>query len=765
MQPVIGQRISVNLIFRKKRRRRKRAFFLFLVLWGFASIGMGEVQVSGPLERVPAVSIRKEWNRFKILVWSYQTDVLRDFGLYRQLGLEGFHVDRGAGEGEKVAFSVANRFPYYVDHAADKGFLYLTGDNVKAVMGKRGLVSRPRSLADPAVLEAMKGHIQKNVTETARGLVLAYAFDDEISLGRISSPCDVDGSSFSLRWFQQWLRAEYGAIAALNRQWGSQFRDFNEVSPAGFETVRKLLKTDSMEGWNLSPWLDFRSFMDYQFAAVLSELTRFTNRIDPKTPAGFVGGQGPGPWGGYNYALLSRAVQWMEAYDIHGTNEILRSWWNEDRRPRMQTFFSTKNPKIDSWVLWYYLLHGHQAVIAWPEGWFHTHGQEIAPHIQKLKEMFTEIQGPVSEVLVDPVTRFDPDPIGIYYSHPSIQAGWAMDALTHGKTWINRLGSVDDKNQSMGVLRNAWCKILEDLGYQYDFVSYLDVEEGAIRLSGRFRVIILPKTLCLSEKEAAALRKYVVEGGTLVADSMCGLLDAHGRARPDGVLDKVFGIKRDPSAGYMNGKGLTEIDAEKYEKPFLERFSFYEGAYRYKGLPVMERGTKQDTGAEGRNIYGESGQEHRTSVLISNPQGKGRAIYLNLSPLAYWDAKNRWGSFGTEWRNQIGSVLKSAGLAPRVQIYEHGNSAPMIEALFWKNGDKRILGIVKNPSDHKEMARVGEDGKIEGISGNPQSIELAFKEMVTLFDLRQNRDYGSGSRFMVPFTPWEGHLYAVGRAR
>jgi hypothetical protein len=40
----------------------------------------------------------------------------------------------------------------------------------------------------------------------------------------------------------------------------------------------------------------------------------------------------------------------------------------------------------------------------------------------------------------------------------------------------------------------SWCKILEDLGYQYDFISYLDVQEGRIDLSKRFKVIILPQT-------------------------------------------------------------------------------------------------------------------------------------------------------------------------------------------------------------------------------------------------------------------------------
>ena len=115
----------------------------------------------------------------------------------------------------------------------------------------------------------------------------------------------------------------------------------------------------------------------------------------------------------------------------------------------------------------------------------------------------------MSEPIVNPKTVFDPDPIGIYYSHPSIQAGWAMDAITHGNTWMNRKASIDDENQTAGVLRKVWCKLLEDLGFQYDFISYRMLKKGLVDLSKRFKVIILPKTICLSNREAEALRQFV----------------------------------------------------------------------------------------------------------------------------------------------------------------------------------------------------------------------------------------------------------------
>ena len=721
-----------------------------------------EMDKVGSLVKVPSIAPRPEWNRFKILVWQYKTSILEDFHLYQKVGLDGFHIDRGAGREDPVAFSLEEQFPYYVDHAADKGFLHLKGTDVEAVTGKHGLTVRPYSLADPNTLRQIKGHLDRNINATKKGVVLAYAFDDEISLGSYVIPCDVDIHPFSLKWFKDWLRNKYMQIHSLNKEWDSDFKSFDEVMPKSFEEVRKHAQKLPLSKWNLVPWMDFRQFMDFQFASVLSELTLYANYLDPKTPAGFVGGQGPGPWGGYDYAKLSRAVQWMEAYDVHGTNEILRSFWNNDRRPRMQTFFSTKNSKLDSWFLWYHMLHGNQAVIAWPEGWFRTDGSEIAPYIMDLKNTFEEIQGKVSEPIVNPKTIFDPDPIGIYYSHPSIQAGWAMDAIVHGRSWVHRGGSIDNRNQTMGILRNVWCKVLEDLGFQYDFISYLDVEEGRIDLNKRFKVVILPRTICLSDFEAHALREFVKEGGTLVADYLCGVLDEHGKGRVKGVLDDLFGIVRDESSGYMNGKGLTEIDGEKYDQPFLRRFTFYDGVYRFQDIVVFERGTKHRAGTKAIEIKDNLGLFHQASVAIENRVGRGRTIYLNLSPVEYWDPIKRFSGYGHSLRKIASGVINSAGIQPRMTVYERGNAANMIESLYWKNGSKHYLGLVKNPTDQKELNTVGQIFDIQGITGHEVEIQLEFKDPIRgLINLRTNRRNGPGQVFLDHFKPWEGNLYEV----
>lgn len=679
----------------------------------------------GPLEPVAVIRQRQEWNRFTVLVWQWQNSVIRDRELYEEAGLWGFHIDRGEGEEDLVEFSLRNKFPYYVDHAAGKGILYLSSDLRPQVTGKRSLLIRPRSLADPDVIAELKGQLRANVRTTKNGLVYAYAFDDEISLGSFNSPAEVDVHPLSVAWYRKWLEARYGGIRALNEAWGSDYGAFQEIQPVGFEDVRPSALVPPLESWNLSRWMQWRHFMDYQFASTLAELTEFTNGLDPNIPAGFVGGQEPSAYGGYDYALLSRAVQWME-----GSGDLLRSFWNQPRRPHVLTYHVTGNRKIDTWTLWRRLAHGDHGVIAWPEGWFRTDAstgkRDLSDTIRALAPVFREIQGPVGEFILDPETCLDTDRIGIYYSHPSIRAGWVIDSIPHGRTWPNRSSSMDNHNLSPGWLRRSWCRLLEDLGYQYDFISYLDVEEKRIDLSSRFRVIILPRVVCLSDRETKALKEFVRSGGLLIADSLAGLLTETGLGRPSGALDAVFGVRRDEAKGYLDGTDMTEINAEYWERPFADRLRAYNRSLRHGSLVVFERGTE--------------------GVLIRNSLGAGRTLYLNLTPLAYSHYPYRNGEMGREFRDIIGRELRSAGLEPRVAV-----DKPFLETLLWRNGQDYVLAIVANA---EEVA--GEETR-----------EIRIRLTVPaagITNVRTGRVFPDPSSFTDLFNPWEAAFYAFSSA-
>jgi hypothetical protein len=702
----------------------------------------------GELEPVAVVGQRPEWKRFIILVWQWQNDVRRDGALYDRGGLHGFHIDRGVGEEERVRLSWARKFPYYVDHAAGKGILYLHKEVQAAITGKAALQIRPHSLADPKTIEQLKRWLRDNVSTTRRGLVYAYAFDDEISSGAFNNPVEVDVHRLSVGWYRKWLAHRYGTIDNLNTAWATAFPSFEVVGPAGFDEARKTATRPPFSSWNLSPWMEWRHFMDYQFAQVLVDLTRYTNTLDPLIPAGFVGGQQPSAYGGYDYALLSRAVQWMEASDLGGTNEILRSFWNRPRRVQAQTYQAGGAPKRDVWTLWHRLAHGNQATIAWPEGWMRdTAGgtRELAPVIEQLAPTFREIQGRAGEFITSPDSYLETDPIGLYYSHPSIRAGWAIDSIPHGSTWPKRVTSIDDENLSSAHLRRSWCKLLEDLGYQYDFASYLDVAEGRVELARRFKVIILPQAISLSDREAQAFRQFVRAGGTLIADAFCGLLTGTGRGRPVGILDDLFGLRRDESRGYFNGRGITEVDAERFDRPFSERLRAYDGALQYRSMIVCERGTRAVTGATGE-AAGDA------EVLVRRTVDQGQTLYLNLTPLAYGCFPFRSGTVGAAWREVIGKVLIDAGLRPRVEISRGGEREPWMESLLWRSGDRYCLAVLKNSAEELDSMRV--------IDGEPGEITIRLHLPVRgLRSVRTGKMFGDVSAFGDRFAPWEANLY------
>lgn len=686
-------------------------------------------------EAVQTVPPPKAWDHFLMLVWQFQTDVTKDQALYESVNLRGFHIDR---ESDKLkAFAKSSGWPFYVDHAAGKGILHL-GKLADPILKQREVVARPNSLADPKTMERLKKLLSDNVSSAKGSPVVGYAFDDEISTGNFVSPVETDGSPLSVAAYRRFLESAYGSIQALNTQYGTTYADFASIEPRSYEAYRGQLKPDTLGKVNLSAWCDWRSFMDTQWADTLAELTRYSNSIDPETPAGYVGGHTPCAYGGQDYRKLTRSVQWMEAYDIGATNEILRSFWDQ-KRPRVQTFFSSKKPKQDAWFLWYYLCHGNRAVICWPDGWFK--GGKVADHIAANAETFKEIQGPVSRKIVD--GTFVHDPIAIYYSQPSIQVTWALDAVTHGKTWPNRSSSMEDGLSTASLTRIGWVKTLEDLGFQAKFVHQDHLLGGALDREG-FKVLVLNRALCLSSAEAAAIKAFAAKGGTVVADHLCGIYDEHGKARDQGALDDLFGVRHDLAKGILGGNTLTEADAEKAGGFSLKSWAV-DGAALYKGLPAFERGLTAAAGAKSESAQG-------TPVWVRS----GRHAYLNSSPAGY--LLKRGQPEMKEWLDQVSGLLGGAGLKPRVSFSLGGEPARMTEGIFWRNSDRMTLCVLQNLDRH---AVIDGFGATQGNLGDARlKLKLSFASPVKgLTNERTGKALGNGRDFEDDYAPWEANVY------
>jgi len=70
-----------------------------------------------------------------------------------------------------------------------------------------------------------------------------------------------------------------------------------------------------------------------------------------------------------------------------------------------------------------------------------------------------------------------------------------------GEAWVNRTSSSDEKDSSFRWVRESYCRLIEDLGWQYNFVDSAMIEQGEL-LSRGYRVLILPDSSALSAAQA-----------------------------------------------------------------------------------------------------------------------------------------------------------------------------------------------------------------------------------------------------------------------
>lgn len=673
---------------------------------------------------------------FAILVWQFKTDALKDADSYARVGLRGWHVDYGAGQEERVRWGQNKGWPYYVDHAAGKGILHLTErTGLKQLPNDGTAIARPQSLIDAQTYRELCSQLERNLPVVKEGPVLAIALDDEVSTGTFNSPIEVDYSPQSLELFHRWLPSQYATPDQLRQAYSITAAGDNEelrAEPKTYEGVRKQIQQRPPQDWRLAPWLDFRSFMDSQQAALFSALVGHANQLAPEIPVGVVGGQQPSAYGGFDYAKLRHALQWTEAYDIGGTNEILRSFWSEKpRQGRMQTFFASGKTEADKYFLWYYLAHGCRGVIAWPDSggkaWFEQ--GEVHPAIQRLADTFRQVQGEELAVLADPSTEPLFSPIAVLYSHPSIQVGWAIDASTHGGTWPRRSSSLDNDNLSSGRNRIAWLRLLEDLGHQPRVIDTSELTDDGF-LSKRFKVLVLPQAFALSQAECGAIERFVEQGGHVVADYGTAITDEHGSGYSTPPLDRLFGLARGDNWDWFTEQRRFEVDGEKYGEPFVDR------------LPTSYLNSDLSTITVERSLAG---------AWLTNQVGTGTTLYLNQSPTAYYDNTLRRGDIGNAWRKRLGTWLKTCAVEETVRIVRSDGQQFGLELLRYQIGTgEEIWAVVANPTRQAAV-----DGPGSGLMLESTPIDFRFisqRPVVQVTNLRTGEvmQWDSGREFSVP---------------
>jgi len=704
-----------------------------VALLNFLSAELTSAQTAakaGPVEFV--VTPNEPWDDYQVIMYyAYKPE---QQAALRKLGVTAGQIQNVASRRpDGAARWWKNNFRFYCDQMA---YEFFAPYHSPAIPGKERLMREAKELykADRTRKDAFfrkpclhDPQAEAQAMEKIRQVVSAqmrfkpfFHSTDETGVANLIEAWDFCFDPRTLAAMRQWLVEQHGSLEGINRQWGTHFQRLDDVVP---------LTTDEMmqrgdDNW--SAWADHRTFMNLSFAKAARKASDTVKAVDPAAIGGLVGGQAPSAFGGYDYWLLSKAIDVIEPYNIGVNREIWRSF--APQKPALTTGFGAE--PIEIWRLWYQALHGDRGVIIYDEknrylnaeGKLTELGERIAP-------TYRELTGGIVKQLQQ-MERLN-DPIAVHYSHPSITAHWMMEHRPHGHAWVEHRSRPEYMQSDFLRLRQSVQYLLEDSLQQYTFVSYGQLEEGAFD-SMDAKVMILPQSVAMSSREVAALRRFVERGGWLVADSRTALMDAHCKRLPKGQLDDLFGIERKNLSFSAGPSGLT---------PVLP--SATASGIDLNQLGTAEPGVVVMPGAQAR--YQDS---RGTPAVIVKQHGKGRTVYLNLLMTGYY--LQRTDSLAGEGlRRLLAGLLQEAGVSKPYGITK-GNGEPVtgVEVHPWRSGNLRLLGLHRNYSLNIGRTSNDDSWDQKALHG-PVELKVDLGAPAALYDVRRGQYLGQKREWTV----------------
>lgn len=649
--------------------------------------------------------IRRKWDDFLMCTWATEGGV--NEYVFRQalrvLREHGVDTLTNCPTTPEYAWAVAeedfNTIPYMTRY-------FFQGDAPDRI--------RRPCLTDPNYRRSEKEKLLRNAKIFAPLDPLAYTLGDECFYS--AWPVDLCWSKTCLAAYRRYLADQYGSIERLNEEWGTSYRSFDEVEPVTFKEAKER---------RLFPqWVDHKCFVDSVFADIMRFASDCIREVDKTARVGFDGPFNTVWFHGYDWWKLMRVftmcnVYWHQPEQIEQVRSFVKpgmllgmwyggymygGFWGAQRREE----------EFQRWAPWYALMHRFGSV--WWFASFGAGGNEVAispslvpyPCFAWHEEEVREIKSGLGKMLLS--GRRLHNGIAIHYSQPSIHLA---EVLT-------------DFGDVIRAQRGAmW--LLEDIGLQYDFLSSEQIEKGVLD-EGEYRVLVLPLSMAISEKEAEAIERFVKRGGLVIADVRPGIADEHGKLWASEKMARLFGLRWE--------RGLGE--PESIEVPFG---SLRYGGRTVKGPPVelpLDKAARP-AGAKALSVKG-------LTILAENKVGKGAAVYLNFPFSAYINL--RFDEKGNSLRDFLRAILEGHGIRPRTRIVktEGGGFIPGLEAAEFSVGKGRVVVALKRPVEKGE---------------EPVEVAVSLDKPAHVYDARRRKYLGFLQSWRTEIRPARAEVWSL----
>ncbi|NLF93534.1 MAG: hypothetical protein GX564_06565 [Oligosphaeraceae bacterium] len=423
---------------------------------------------------------------------------------------------------------------------------------------------------DPDFRAGLKENLQQKAQLNKRfSHYYSLSINGGLSPLRCIMPLDLCFSPTCQAHFREYLKREYHSLEALNQEWGTACKSWEEVKAMTFPQARR--------HGNFAPWADHRMHMEQVF----TDINRFARKaileIDPEAVIGLDEPNATSSYNGYDWPSLMQELDFCNPY--------FGKWhWRDDQIEAARCFGQKLEAPTGIWfgsywrgeefnrfIPWQSLFNGMKGVYWWVG--MASRNSSIGaltpdfaplPYFAQALEEINEIKRGIGKLLLHCTRKHDK--IAIHYSTRSIHAA-TIEANTQlppekfpEEEIIKDSMALPDTPTQFGssypLYRSqlALMTVLEDIGLQYDFVSPEQLENGEFQAQ-KYKVLVLPYAKALSPAEAEEIKAFVRNGGLLLADRLPGIMDGHCKHLPQSSLIDLFSQADQKLQVNCHGKG------------------------------------------------------------------------------------------------------------------------------------------------------------------------------------------------------------------
>ena len=382
-------------------------------------------------------------------------------------------------------------------------------------------VSTPCCWNDEAKAQAEVDKIVNNQSVLRQQGVYCYSLGDEgVTAGFCKHPACFEK-------YKEYLKLVYGTIDALNASWGEKYKDFSEVA---LLDPNDLHEGGAMAAKKYSRWYDRQAFARWNLMQYSKRYVDTYKKLDPKAVTGFEG------TGGFkdDIELIGSINTFYSPYPSIG-DDILRSVADRSlHRANWMGYSKTGSALSDAaWRMvmkemdscWYWMWTGAGSWIG-----YLTPTLDYYPAIVDVKNEMAQVRNGLGDLLIK-LPTIDSG-IAIYYNVASA----LTPALENGTSYIPTQKT-----------HEAWARYIYQAGYDFKYITTGRLLEGALKKGG-FKMLILPYNQAFSPAEIAEIRKFVEDGGTLVADVRPAVMDGHANVLAKGPGRCIRHLPQRPAA-------------------------------------------------------------------------------------------------------------------------------------------------------------------------------------------------------------------------